>query len=228
MSESRPIALVVFDCDGVLIDSEVLASETAALVLAEAGVAITPAGVRERYTGSTQPALVADLARRHGEAVAAHFSAHFNPALGRRFETSLRAVPGIEDVLDALAMTRCVASSSSPERLAHSLALTGLHGHFAPHIYSAAQVQRGKPAPDLFLFVARTMGVEPARCLVIEDSIAGVQAGIAAGMRVVGFCGGGHCDAGHAARLAAAGAHEVAPDARALAALLGACGALRG
>jgi HAD superfamily hydrolase (TIGR01509 family) len=209
--------LVVLDCDGVLIDSELLASETAAALLGEAGVAVSAAQVRDRYTGITMAALVRDLAERHGAPVAAHFDGAFQGALQRRFESDLRAVAGIEAVIDTLAVPRCVASSSSPERLAHSLALAGLHARFAPHIYSATQVARGKPAPDLFLYAAQQMGVDPASCIVIEDSIAGVQAGVAAGMVTIGFCGGGHCDAGHDARLLAAGAHAVCADSAALA-----------
>jgi HAD superfamily hydrolase (TIGR01509 family) len=218
--------LVIFDCDGVLIDSELLASHAAAELLGTAGVAITPAVVRERYTGTTMTALVRDLGERHGAAVAAHFDAGFATALMRRFEAELRAIAGIEAVIDALAVPCCVASSSSPERLAHSLTLTGLHARFAPRIYSATQVARGKPAPDLFLFAACAMGVPPARCIVVEDSVAGVQAGRAAGMVTIGFCGGGHCGEGHAARLQDDGAHEVCADARELGALLRAHGAI--
>jgi HAD superfamily hydrolase (TIGR01509 family) len=220
------VGLVIFDCDGVLIDSELLASHAAAELLGTAGVAITPALVRERYTGTTMAALVRDLGERHGAAVAAYFDAGFGAALQRRFEAGLRPIAGIEAVVDALAVPCCVASSSSPERLAHSLTLTGLHACFAPRIYSATQVQRGKPAPDLFLFAARELGVEPSRCIVIEDSVAGVQAGRAAGMATIGFCGGGHCGAGHARRLLEAGAHEACADAGELAAVLRARGVL--
>jgi HAD superfamily hydrolase (TIGR01509 family) len=182
--------------------------------------------VRERYTGTTMTALVRDLGERHGAAVAARFDADFGAALMRRFETGLRAIAGIEAVIDALAVPCCVASSSSPVRLAHSLTLTGLHARFAPRIYSATQVRHGKPAPDLFRFAACEMGVQPARCIVVEDSIAGVQAGVAAGMETIGFCGGGHCGEGHAARLRDEGAHEVCADARELGALLRTHGAI--
>jgi len=220
MSQRARIVLVVVDCDGVLVDSELLASEAAAVLLGEAGVALSPAQVRGRYTGVTMAALLGDLRERHGAAVATHFEARFNDALAHRFETALRAVAGIEAVIDGLTVPCCVASSSSPQRLAHSLALTGLHARFATRIYSATQVPHGKPAPDLFLFAAREMGAAPAACLVIEDSVAGVQAGVAAGMVTIGFCGGGHCDAGHAGRLLAAGAHHSCADASELAALL--------
>jgi HAD superfamily hydrolase (TIGR01509 family) len=226
MSQPRPVALVVFDCDGVLIDSELLASETAAVVLGEAGVALTPAQVRARYTGVTMASLLGDLRGCYGDGVAAHFELRFNGALAQCFEADLRAVAGIGALVDALAVPCCVASSSSPGRLAHSLTLTGLHARFVPRIYSATQVARGKPAPDLFLFAANAMGVAAAGCLVIEDSTAGVQAGVAAGMETIGFCGGGHCGDGHAAKLLTAGAHRACADAGELAALLRARGAL--
>ena len=105
----------------------------------------------------------------------------------------------------ALPQRRCVASSSAPARLRHSLSLTGLLRYFEPHVFSATQVARGKPAPDLFLFAAASMQRAPAACVVIEDSVPGVQAAVAAGMRVIGFTGGGHCRPGHAERLRAAG-----------------------
>ncbi len=116
-------------------------------------------------------------------------------------------MPGIADVLDAVRGRKCVASSSTPERLRHSLSLVGLLARFDPDIFSATQVAHGKPAPDLFLFAAHRMGVAPARCTVIEDSVAGIAAARAAGMTAVGFCGGGHCGPGHRDRLLAAGAH---------------------
>ena len=121
---------------------------------------------------------------------------------------------------EALPQRRCVASSSAPERLRHSLSLAGLLHRFEPHIFSATQVARGKPAPDLFLFAAASMQRRPAACVVIEDSVPGVQAAVAAGMRVIGFTGGGHCRPGHAERLRAAGAAAVADDMRRLPALV--------
>lgn len=118
-------------------------------------------------------------------------------------------MPGIHALLDRISAPVCVASSSRPERLAHTLGLTGLHHRFAPNVFSASQVANGKPAPDLFLFAAARMGAAPARCFVVEDSVAGVQAGVAAGMTVLGFCGGGHCPPEHGRALRAAGARAV-------------------
>ena len=129
-------------------------------------------------------------------------------------------MPGIHSVVRALTGPRCVASGSAPERLRHSLGLTGLLPHFDPHIFSATQVARGKPAPDLFLFAAQRMQAATDACLVIEDSVAGVQAAVAAGMRVIGFTGGSHCRPDHADRLRAAGVSALCGDMRALGALL--------
>jgi HAD superfamily hydrolase (TIGR01509 family) len=115
-------------------------------------------------------------------------------------------MPGIEAVLDGLSSRMCVASSSSPERLRHTLGLVDLYRRFDPHVFSATMVARGKPAPDLFLHAAAQMGADPAGCVVIEDSVPGVTAAVAAGMTAIGFVGGGHCGTGHADRLRSAGA----------------------
>jgi HAD superfamily hydrolase (TIGR01509 family) len=126
-----------------------------------------------------------------------------------RFGSQLIAMPGIEAALSGIKSPVCIASSSAPERLQHTLSLVGLFNRFNPHIFSATQVGRGKPAPDLFLFAAKQMGVEPRTCLVVEDSVAGVMAAVDAGMRVIGFTGGSHCRPGHSERLRQAGAAEI-------------------
>ena len=142
------------------------------------------------------------------------------------FDAELAPIAGVEAALAALPYRRCVASSSAPERLRHSLSLTGLLHWFEPHVFSATQVARGKPAPDLFLFAAASMQAAPATCVVIEDSVPGVQAAVAAGMRVIGFTGGGHCRPGHAERLRAAGAARSLIDAKASSAADGALSAI--
>lgn len=205
----RAHSLAIFDCDGVLIDSEGIACRADAACLAEIGIAISAEEVMERYVGLSVGAMLADLETRHGP-----LPAHLAQTIARRtaaaFEAELAATPGIEELLASLTCRTCVASSSAPARLQHSLRLTGLMSYFDPHVFSTAQVARGKPAPDLFLFAARAMATPPAACLVIEDSVAGVRAAVAAGMRVVGFTGGSHCRAGHAERLHAAGAFATA------------------
>jgi HAD superfamily hydrolase (TIGR01509 family) len=116
---------------------------------------------------------------------------------------------GIKELLSGLPTPRCVASNGHLDRVRHRLTLTGLLPFFDPHVFSAIQVAHGKPAPDLFLFAAERLGAAPEACIVIEDSIPGVEAAVAAGMPVVGFCGGGHCPVGHAERLGAAGCVRV-------------------
>jgi HAD superfamily hydrolase (TIGR01509 family) len=145
--------------------------------------------------------------------------------LNERFRRELKPIPGIRTALEKLSGPRCIASSSKPERIRLSLSITGLLDQFEPHIYSATMVERGKPAPDLFLHAARDMGVQPDECLVIEDSPAGVEAANAAGMRVFGFTGGSHALAGGlAAALALLEPDAVFDDMRLLPSLVAASG----
>ena len=201
--------LVIFDCDGVLIDSEILATRAVVACLAEYGVAATDAEILERYTGTSTADMLLDLETRHGVGFP-DFESREERRLAELFAADLRAIAGIETLLDSLACRRCVASSGTPERIRLGLSQVGLYDRFHPHLFSAAMVVRGKPAPDLFLYAAAQMGVAPARCVVIEDSLPGIAGAVAAGMIPVGFTGGGHCPPGHAARLAASGAVRVA------------------
>ena len=201
--------LVIFDCDGVLIDSEAIACRTDAACLAEIGIAMSAEEIMDRYVGISAAAMFADIELRHGRRLPADFIETVRSRVATAFDTDLLPMAGVEMALRALPFNRCVASSSAPARLQHSLSLTGLLRYFDPHIFSATQVPRGKPAPDLFLFAAATMRAVPEMCVVVEDSEPGVQAAVAAGMRVIGFTGGGHCRPGHAERLRAAGALAV-------------------
>lgn len=212
--------LIIFDCDGVLIDSEVIACRTDAACLAEIGIMISAEEIMDRYVGISAAAMFADIELRHGRSLPADFAEIVGGCVAAAFETDLRPVPGVELVLQALSLRHCVASSSAPARLRHSLSLTGLLHYFDPHIFSATQVARGKPAPDLFLFAAASMQAPPDACLVVEDSEAGVRAAVAAEMRAIGFTGGSHCRPGHAERLLAAGACVVCDDMRRLPAFL--------
>ncbi len=198
--------LVIFDCDGVLIDSEALSLPVEAAVLAEHGFAISVDEIRERYIGHSLASMFADLEKRFGRPMPDGFETMLRQRIEALFEVELAATEGVAALVDALDCGKCVASSSLPARLKHTLSLVGLYDKFAPHIFSSSQVQRGKPAPDLFLYAAERMGVAPSRCLVVEDSVAGVQAARAAGMTVLGFCGGGHCGEGHGDRLRREGA----------------------
>jgi HAD superfamily hydrolase (TIGR01509 family) len=212
--------LVIFDCDGVLIDSEALSLPVEAAVLAEHGFAISVEEIRERYIGHSLASMFADLEKRFGRDMPEGFETMLRQRIETLFEAELAAMDGVATLVDALDCGKCVASSSLPARLKHTLSLVGLYEKFAPHIFSSSQVARSKPAPDLFLFAAERMGVAPPRCLVIEDSVAGVQAARAAGMTVLGFCGGGHCGEGHGARLLREGASAVFAGMDVLAAVL--------
>ncbi len=204
------VDLLIFDCDGVLVDSEIIACEIDAACLADAGVRISVDEVKARYVGVRTADMLADLERERGLRLPEGFADMLLQRTLEAFDRELQAVPGIPELLARLSGPRCVASGSDPERIRHSLRLVDLLDYFEPNVFSASMVSRGKPAPDLFLLAAERMGCAPGRCLVIEDSVAGVRAGRAAGMEVVGFVAGRHCDDGLGARLTDAGAAVVA------------------
>src|SRR2546425_11562074 len=203
--------LVIFDCDGVLIDSELLSVRADRETLAECGIELSIEEILERYTGISFAATVADLEARHGR-LPADFADRRRRRLWPLFDSELQAIPGVSAVIDALTCKACVASSGRPDRLRHTLSLVGFYDRFHPNIFSAVEVAHGKPAPDLFLHAAERMGVPPERCVVIEDSLPGVTAAVAAGMTVIGFVGASHCRPSDAARLAAQGATAVIDD----------------
>jgi HAD superfamily hydrolase (TIGR01509 family) len=203
--------LVIFDCDGVLIDSELLSVRADRETLAECGIELSIEEILDRYTGISFAGAVADLEARYGR-LPADFAERRRRHLWPLFDSELQAIPGVSAVIDALTCKACVASSGRPDRLRHTLSLVGLYDRFHPNIFSAVEVAHGKPAPDLFLYAAERMGVAPARCVVIEDSLPGVTAAVAARMTVIGFVGASHCRPGDAARLAAQGAVAVIDD----------------
>jgi HAD superfamily hydrolase (TIGR01509 family) len=183
-----PFELVIFDCDGVLVDSERLAVRTEVEVLAALGWPLSERDVVERFVGRSPAYMQAAIERQLGRPI--DFERLFMQRHEEVFERELRAVDGVTAVLDALEATICVASSGTPERIWRSLELVGLAERFEGRIFSASEVARGKPAPDLFLHAAAAMGAVPARCAVVEDSVPGVEAGCAAGMAVFAFAGG--------------------------------------
>ena len=184
--------LIVFDMDGVLIDSEILACGCLRDTLDRHGAPLSLDDVFDRFLGRSFSAVQDHFKRHTGSPLPDGFTAELSATLLERYRTSLRAMPDTVQVLDSLRAPCCVASSSSPERIRLSLGLTALAPFFGENVFSATQVERGKPAPDLFLYAANRMGAPPERSLVIEDSVSGVVAGKAAGMTVWGFVGGGH------------------------------------
>jgi HAD superfamily hydrolase (TIGR01509 family) len=208
MRMPEPRALLIFDCDGVLVDSELIANAVLVDLLATLGHRISIAECIRTFGGRSLKDVLALAAELTGGEVPAATSAHFGELLLARFRNELRAVTGVREAIAEMPHRRCVASSSSPERLHLSLEVSGLAPLFDA-VFSATQVARGKPAPDLFLFAATSLGHAPADCVVIEDQPRGVEAGRAAGMRVIGFAGASHASDDVAAQLEAAGAHRV-------------------
>jgi len=201
--------LVIFDCDGVLVDSELIFAR----VLAESLIALDfPTTIDEAIAlgfGKNRVTLSAAVAAQFGEALPDTFFEAFAARSASAFEHELSPMVGVEDLLAALPMPRCVASNGRLDRVRQRLAITGLLPFFDPHVFSASQVAFGKPAPDLFLFAAHQLGARPGDCTVVEDSVPGVEAAIAAQIPVVGFCGGSHCPDDHADQLIAAGCSQV-------------------
>ncbi|RKN13301.1 HAD family hydrolase [Micromonospora musae] len=186
----NPIGLVIFDCDGVLVDSERIAVRVNIALGAELGWPLTEAEVIERFIGRSSMSIGEQIAARLGRGVADTWADRFDLAHRQAVDAGLTAVDGINDALDEITQPTCVASSGTHEKMRHTLGRTGLYRRFEGRIFSATEVAHGKPAPDLFLHAAATMGVPPAACVVVEDSQYGVQAARAAGMRCFGYAGG--------------------------------------
>ncbi len=188
----HPIELVIFDCDGVLVDSEWLSVRTEAELLGELGWDISEAEIVDRFVGRSDDHMLAVIEEHLGREVP-EFMPTYRERLFAAFDRELRAVDGVVDALDRIAgrgLATCVASSGSHAKMDRTLGATDLLRRFEGRIFSASQVTNGKPAPDLFLFAAASMGVDPNRCVVVEDSYFGLEAARAAGMRSVGYAGG--------------------------------------
>ncbi|MCU0827317.1 MAG: HAD family hydrolase [Tabrizicola sp.] len=191
--------LVIFDCDGVLIDSEIISARMLIDELALLGIDIDLPYVARHFLGRSYPTVMETIRREYGVDLPPAFEDQYRERLLEGFRKDLKIMPGVVDVLSQLAIPFCVATSSSPRRAEMSLDLTGLRPLISDRLFTASQVARGKPAPDLFLFAAAQMGVDPARALVIEDSLTGLKAAHAAGMPVWWFTGGSHFRTGSAA-----------------------------
>jgi HAD superfamily hydrolase (TIGR01509 family) len=184
--------LLVLDCDGVVIDSEIISAQTLVALLSEAGIGIDVAYVRRHFLGRSFPTVARLIEASFELVLPDNFEIEYRQRLLARFETDLRVMDGLEPLLDRLHVPFCLATSSSPVRVTRSLKLTGLYERFEGRIFTASQVARGKPAPDLFLHAAKSLGVAPGKCVVVEDSSVGLQSGLAAGMQAVWFTGGSH------------------------------------
>jgi HAD superfamily hydrolase (TIGR01509 family) len=182
------IDLVIFDCDGVLIDSERLAVRTEAAILATLGWPLLESEIIERFVGRSAAYMQAAIEQQIGRSI--DWASEFEVVYRDVFERELTPVEGVVDALEAITTPTCVASSATHEMLRFTLGLTGLYERFAGRIFSVRDVENGKPAPDVFLHAARSMGANPEHCAVVEDSFSGVLAGLAAGMRVFAFAGG--------------------------------------
>jgi HAD superfamily hydrolase (TIGR01509 family) len=204
--------LVIFDCDGVLVDSEPIINRAHAQVLTACGYSITEDELLARFCGMSDAEMLATIEHEWGRTLPSSYAERVGAMIEEGFGQSLVAIEGVAEALDWLRLPVCVASSSVPEQIRRKLELTGLLVRFDDNLFSATMVARGKPAPDLFLYAAQQLATAPNRCLVIEDSPLGIEAAIAAGMTAIGFCGGSHCGPEHGDRLLSRGAALVIAD----------------
>ena len=203
--------LIIFDCDGVLIDSEIISARVDCEFLREYGYEITPEELAHRFAGFTTEKIFQFAGEEIGRPIPKEVIRRAEVETDRRLGQEVDPIHGVHEMLDRLDGPRCICSNSRPERLQISLAKAGLWDRFRPYVFSARDVGegRGKPAPDVFLHAARQLDADPAETIVLEDSVAGVTGGVAAGMRVVGFTGASHSWPGHGEALMDAGALTV-------------------
>ena len=203
--------LIIFDCDGVLIDSEIIASRVDCEILGELGYEITPEELAHRFAGFTTERIFQLVGEEMGRAVSDDVVHRAQRETDQRLNLEVLPIGGVQEMLDALDDPRCICSNSRPERLEVSLTKAGLWDRFRPYVFSAQSVGsgRGKPAPDIFLHAANVFETNPDDAIVIEDSVPGVTGGVAAGMRVIGFTGASHTWPGHGEALMDAGALTV-------------------
>ena len=220
LREQANFDLVIFDCDGVLVDSEVISCRAHAETLTRHGYPITADQVLDRFLGMSDREARLTIESELCRALPADFETQMKQAALRYYAHDLRNIPHIDETIAAIDLPKCVASSGTPEKIRHGLETAGLYHLLAPNIFSATQVRNGKPAPDLFLFAASQMATAPGRCVVIEDSVPGITGARAAGMTVLGFHGGSHCRPGYEDILRAAGAAATFDDMRELPDLL--------
>jgi len=214
MRRGREIHLVIFDCNGVLVDGEPISAAVAAEELTRAGFPMTPQLFARFFTGRRASDMIADVEAATGRMLPDDFLSHLTAATLKRLRENLHPTPHAAHALTWLRGPKCVASSGPIERIRLSLEIAGLRRFFEGNLFSATDVRRGKPEPDLFLHAAFEMGIAPHDCIVVEDSPVGVTAAAAAGMTPIGFAGGNHSHS--PAQLTAAGARTVIADMRVL------------
>lgn len=200
------MTLLIFDCDGVLVDSELIAHAAMAELMTALGRPMTLQEALKVFAGKRLRETLATAEAVLGAPIPPDVGTQAGRRLLDRFRRELKPIAGVRDAIVALPYPRCVASSSTPERIRVSLDATGLAPLFGDNVFSADQVVHGKPAPDLFLFAAHSLGAPPADCIVIEDSPLGIQAARAADMKAIGFIGASHATTQLAGQLDAAGA----------------------
>lgn len=203
--------LIIFDNDGVLVDSEIIAAEVESVLLTEAGYPISTEEMGERFAGMTWQNILLAVEREASIPLSASLIDKSEKILDGRLARDVEIIPGVKQALARLTQPRCICSNSTMHRLDLMLTHVGLKPYFAPHIFSARDLgeDKVKPCPDIFLHAAREMNVKPSACVVIEDSVHGVRGAVAAGMRVIGFTGASHSYPSHADRLTDAGAETV-------------------
>jgi HAD superfamily hydrolase (TIGR01509 family) len=203
--------LTLFDCDGVLVDSEIIAAKVESKLLTEAGYPISVEEMGERFAGMTWKNILLSIEKEVDIPLSASLIDKSEQLLDQRLAREVKAIEGVQFALSRIKGPRCICSNSSAARLDMMLSKVGLKEHFSPHIYSAKDLgaDRVKPKPDIFLHGAKQFNVNPSRCVVVEDSVHGVHAAREAGMRVIGFTGASHTYPSHADKLTDAGAETV-------------------
>ncbi len=203
--------LVIFDCDGVLVDSEIIAARVEAELITAAGFEISAEEIAGSYAGLTFKDILMSIEERAGVPFQIALIDRAEELVDQRLKRDVRAIEGVHEAVAGVTAPRCICSNSRTERIEFMLERTRLLPLFAGRIFSALETPTGKtkPAPDVFLHAAETLGADPARCFVIEDSVHGVTGARRAGMRVIGFTGAAHSYPGHADALTEAGAETV-------------------
>ena len=225
--KSHPVQCVIFDCDGVLVDSEILANRTALQMLQPFGFTMSWQDYGSSFAGKIEEDILRIIQEEYGIDLPPDFNVQLRRAIDHRLDHELQPIAGMKEVVAAVALPRAVVSNSRLARVAASLKMAGLAKAFGDNVFAVDLVARPKPAPDLYLYAARQLDTEPAACLVVEDSASGVTAAHRAGMPVIGFLAASHIPPGHADTLRAAGAYTTAVTAAELAEHLRAAGALR-